>query len=186
MKAAIILIGPPMAGKTTLSRLIAEKLELPHTCLDDLRWKYMQEIGYRKELDNEFRQRGGFLARALYWQLFGAHTVERFLAEHEGGVLDFGGGATVYDSAEANERIRQALAPYANVFLILPSPDLNESYHVLSERLAREPVELNFDFIAHFLQHPANYELARHIVYTNGRSANECRDLIIRLSRPGS
>ncbi len=174
-----------MAGKSTLAKLTAEELGVPNYSLDELRWQYMREIGYKKDLDDEIRQKGGFLARALYWQLFGAYTVERFLAEHEGGVLDFGGGHTVFDSEESNARIRRALAPYANIFLILPSPDTDESHRILSERLAREPVELNFDFIAYFLQHPANYELAKHTIYTNGRSANECRDLIIELSGLG-
>lgn len=186
MKTDIILIGPPTAGKTTIAKLIAEELSVPIYSLDDLRWKYMKEIGYDEDLDNEFRQKGGFLARALYWQLFGPYTVERFLAEYEGGILDLGGGHTVYESKEANERIKKALAPYANIFLILPSPDLDESYRILSERLAREPVELNFDFIAHFLKHPANYELAKHTIYTDGHSAYECRDLIIKLSGFGN
>lgn len=182
MKSDIILIGPPTAGKSTLAKLIAEELGLPNYSLDELRWKYMREIGYDKELDNEIRQKGGFLARALYWQLFGAYTVERFLDEYKDGVLDFGGGHTVFDSEESNDRIKRALAPYPNVFLILPSPNLNESYRILSERLAREPVELNFDFIAYFLRHPANYAVAKHTIYTNGRSATACRDLIIELS----
>jgi hypothetical protein len=171
-----------MAGKTTLAKLLAAELQIPRYSLDDLRWPYMKEIGYDKDLDNEFRRRGGFLARALYWQLFGAYVVERFLADHHGGVLDFGGGHTVYDNRESLERVKRALARYPNVFLILPSPDMNSSIHVLTDRLAKEPVELNFDFVTHFVRHPANYELAKHIVYTEGRTAGECKDLILGLT----
>jgi hypothetical protein len=185
MKRDIVLIGPPMAGKSTLAKLTAEELRLPLFSLDELRFQYMKEIGYDKDLDDEIRAKGGFLARALYWQLFGAYTVERFLAENEGGVLDFGGGHTVFDNDEANERIKRALSPYPNIFLILPAPDIKKSHSILSERLAREPVELNFDFIAYFLQHPANYEIAKHTIYTNGRSAIECKDLIIDLADYG-
>ena len=171
-----------MAGKTTLAKSLAAELAIPRYSLDDLRWRYMKEIGYDEDLDREFRQRGGFLARSLYWQLFGAYVVERFLAEHHGGVMDFGGGHTIYDSQESSERVKNALAPYYNVFLILPSPDMEKSIRVLSDRLAKEPVELNFDFITNFVRHLANYELAKHTIYTGGQTPEECRDQILELT----
>jgi len=44
MPSDIILIGPPMAGKSTLAMLLAEKLQVPCYSLDDLRWSYMKEF----------------------------------------------------------------------------------------------------------------------------------------------
>ena len=46
MNATVILIGPISAGKSTIARLLAEKLDLPHRALDDDRWNYYKEIGY--------------------------------------------------------------------------------------------------------------------------------------------
>lgn len=177
----IILIGPPMAGKSTLAQSLSVAMNLPAYNLDELRWGYMREIGYDKALDDEIRCRGGFLARALYWQLFGPYTVERFLAEHHNCIMDFGGGHTVYDSTEAQIRVKRALAPYPNVVLVLPSPDLDRSIEILNDRLAQEPVELNFDFSRHFVKHPANYELARHIIYTEGKSVDDSTDELLGL-----
>ena len=61
----IILIGPVRTGKSTLGKLLAEKLGLPQVSLDDLRWKYYGEIGYDEDLAQEFRKQGGFLALVL-------------------------------------------------------------------------------------------------------------------------
>lgn len=51
MTSDIILIGPPMAGKSTLAVLLSEALKVPKYSLDELRWSFMKEIGYDEELD---------------------------------------------------------------------------------------------------------------------------------------
>ncbi len=43
MPADIILIGPGQTGKSTLGRLLAEKLDRPQYSLDQLRWTYYRE-----------------------------------------------------------------------------------------------------------------------------------------------
>lgn len=42
----IILIGPMSAGKSTIGKLLAEKLGIPQYSVDDVRWDYYREIGY--------------------------------------------------------------------------------------------------------------------------------------------
>lgn len=173
------MIGPSKAGKSTLAVLLAQRLNLPHRSLDEERWRFMREIGYDEELDRVFRATGGFLARALYWQLFNAYVVERFLAEHEQCVMHLGAGHSVCDSTEMLDRVERALAPYPNVVLILPSPDPDESIRVLNERLVADGVRFNFDFSAHFVRHPSNYRLARYVVYTEGKTPQETAEEIL-------
>lgn len=181
MPSDIILIGPTKAGKSTLASTLSERLGVPRCSLDDARWAYMREVGYDKELDTLFRELGGTLARVLYWQLFGPYTVERFLAEHSGCVMDFGAGHTVYHNTEMLEQVERALTPYPNVFLILPSPDPEESIRILNQRLTEEGVRFNFDFSAHFVTHPSNYRLAKAIVYTEGKTPEQTADEILAL-----
>ena len=79
------------------------------------------------------------------------------------------------------ERVERALMPYPNVFLILPSPDPQESIRILNERLAAEGVRYNFDFSAHFIKLTSNYRLAKAIVYTEGKTPEQTADEILAL-----
>ena len=181
IKSDIILIGPVRAGKSTLSKLLSERLGRPQVALDDLRWKYYREIGYDDKLAKTIRQRGGLLALVLYWQLFDAYAVERILAEHHDCIFDFGAGAVTLESHENLARVRLALAPYPNVVLVLPSPDTDETLEILKARDVLPPADLNFDFNRHFLERGFYQHLARHTVFTQGKLPEETRDDILGL-----
>ena len=179
MKNEILLLGPVRSGKSTLGRLLAQQLGIPQVSLDKIRWQYYQEIGYDTEVARTIRRQGGFLALVLYWQLFDAYSVERVLAEHCHCVVDFGAGVGVYESQEQFARVQRVLAPYRNVFLILPSPDRVESLQILRERDQNPPNDLNFDFNDHFLTHHGYYDLAKFTVFTKGRSPEEtCAEIL--------
>jgi hypothetical protein len=184
MRDEILLLGPVRTGKSTLGGLLAQQLGVPQVSLDERRWGYYAEIGYDAELAQTIRRQGGFLALMLYWQLFDAYSVERVLAEYPHCVIDFGAGVGVYESHEQFARVQQALAAYRNVFLILPSADRMESLQILRARDEEPPLDLNFDFNAHFLVHPGYYALAKFTVYTQGRTpAESCAEILTLASR---
>ena len=58
MNSTIILIGPLGAGKSTVGRLLADKLGLPQCSLDEVRWAYFEELGYDKEMASKIAQAG--------------------------------------------------------------------------------------------------------------------------------
>lgn len=182
----IILIGPPSVGKSTLGKLLSARLGLLQIALDEIRRKYYEEIGYDDALAKELKQKGGFIALAFYWKLFDTHSVERVLADHHNCVFDFGAGATVNENRQLFERVERALAPYPNVFLILPSPDLDLSIQILNERtIPRLPGTYGqgFNWNEYFVRHPANGRLAKHIVYTIGKTPEETCEEILELAR---
>jgi len=183
MPSDIILIGPVRTGKSTLGRLLADKLGLPHVALDDQRWNYYQEIGYDEILAQHIRQTGGFVALVFYWKLFDAYAVERVLADHHDCVIAFGAGHSVFESQELFARVQKALAPYPNVVLVLPSPDRQESIRILNER-TRDLVGSfgqGFNWNEYFVRHRSNYDLAKLVVYTKDKTPEETRDEILEL-----
>ena len=182
----IILIGPMSAGKSTIGKLLAEKLGLPQLAVDENRWEYYEEIGFDKALEAKIASEQGMVGLLRYWKPFEAYAVERVLAEHSGCVIDFGAGHSVYEDDALFARVQSALNPYPNVILLLPSANLDESAKILNDRFAqlleREGVELDsnlFDVNEHFIKHPSNHKLAKMTIYTNGKSPEETCDEIL-------
>lgn len=183
----IILIGPIGAGKSTQGQLLSERLRLPRRAMDDVRFDYYKEIGWTEADQDAAGRRGGFKAVYAYWKPFELHAVERILSDAADRVIDFGAGHSVFEDEAMLARAERALAPFPHVVLLLPSPDDDESVRLLRERTG--PVESNgMDFHDHFVRHPSNRRLAKHVVYTAGRTPEETRDEIVALvgARPAA
>ena len=176
----IILIGPISTGKSTLGRLLAQKLGIPQCSMDDIRLDYYKEINYDEQLAKQIREKEGFQGIYRYWKPFEAYAVERVLSEYSSCVIDFGAGHSVYEDDELFKRVQQVLEPYINVVLILPSPDLEESIQILNERNGGI-VSNGFDLNEYFVKHHSNYDLAKFVVYTKGKLPEEARDEILKI-----
>ena len=174
----IILIGAMGAGKSTIGRLLAQKLDLPQVSMDRLRWDYYAEVGWSKEKQKQIAENQGFAGVYHYWKQYDLYAVERLLDEHHNCVIDFGAGHSIYEESEDLERACELLAPYTNVILLLPSPDLNESVEILRQRnqLIINGMEANKLTITH----PSNWKLATHVVYTERQTPLETRDEILK------
>ena len=186
-ESMIILIGPVRAGKSVIAEALADRLGLAHVSLDEERWKYYAEIGYDEAEVSRIVKSDGMMALIRYWKPFEAHAVERVLDDHPGSVLDLGAGHSVYEDSELFAQVQRALAPYPNVILLLPSPDLDESVRILNERFAQllseevgqvDPSLL--DLNEHFVRNSSNRTLAKMVVYTNGQTPDETCEEILR------
>jgi shikimate kinase len=191
METTVILIGPMSAGKSTLAVRLSNRLGLPRLEMDKLRWGYYAEIGYDpQEAARLAESDEGMMALIRYWKPFEAHAVARALEEHRGCVLDFGAGHSVYEDESLFTDVERALAPFQHVFLILPSPDPRRSIEVLNRRfrqlLQREVGEVDerlLELNEHFARHPSNRRLAKHVIYTKGKTPEETCEEIIKTIR---
>lgn len=184
-KDFIILIGPYGAGKSTLADLLSERLTMPTESLD-LHQHYYAEAGFDR---HEFRRliNGPTpLDADLYFQTFFPHAVARILADYPHHIIDLGAGHTVYQDEALFEHVRQTLAPYPNVVLILPSPDPDTSIKVLRDRVKERPgssyfLNHQFDFFTHWVKSHCNADLARITIYTEGKSPEQSADELMHL-----
>ncbi|MCG8325314.1 MAG: hypothetical protein MI673_07335, partial [Thiotrichales bacterium] len=107
-QAAIALIGPMCAGKSSIAKLLARRLKRPRVEADELRWDYYEEIGYdHDKVKQIMTEGGGYQEMFAYWKPFEVHLVERILMDHPGAVVDFGAGHSVHEDAEHFQRVQQ-------------------------------------------------------------------------------
>ena len=176
-RGEIILIGPIGAGKSTLGRLLAGKRGLPQVSLDDLRFDYFREIGYDEDFGRRLRAEQGFPALVAYWKPFEAHAVERVLADHRDCIFDFGAGYAIHEDESLFKRVQTALAPFRHVVLLLPDTSVEISQAIME---SYDPVVArDRDINLHFLTHPSNGLLAKHVIYWRGLSPQETCDRVL-------
>jgi shikimate kinase len=177
MNSTIILIGPIGAGKTTVGHLLAEKLDLPFCSVDDVREAYYRKVGYDKNVASQIASsKEGLQGVLRYSKPFEAQMVEQVLADHH-GIIDFGASNSVFDDKDLFARVEKALAPYPNVILLLPAPDLDESVEILKDRLIQMLTKSGqgftdelFELNEYFVKHPSNHRLAKLVIYTKDKT----------------
>jgi hypothetical protein len=177
----VFLIGPVGAGKSTLGKLLSERLGRPQIALDRIRWDYYKEIGYDEAVQREIDEREGFAGVYRYWKPFELHAVVRALHDHQACVMDFGAGHSIQERDADFAHIQALLAPYPNVILLLPSPDLDESVAILEER--NTPKIDAVPLTQYLVTHPAFRSLATHVVYTHNSTPEEASAAILGLAR---
>lgn len=168
----VILIGPMFTGKSTVGSQLSRKLNRNQAPLDVLRWNYYKEIGYDDEKAGEIYKKDKFFGLFLYSQPYHAHAVERVLADYPDSIIDFGAGHSVYPDATLLERVRNVLAPYPNIVLILPSPDLAEAKQILRERFFGLMAQF-YDLHEGFTRSGVFQKLAKQTVYTQDKTPQE-------------
>ena len=190
MKEVIFLIGPIRAGKSTIAQLLSKQLSLPRFRMDVLRFEYYKELGYDEKLAKKIEDENGFLALLEYWKPFDVHAVKRVLQDCKSGIIDFGGGLSVYEDENLLAQVERALEPFQNVILLLPSEDYQESLNILNLRMEEKEYKEYFQSTGvssrkkmniKFVGHHSNKRLAKHIFYTKDKLPEETCDEIIEL-----
>jgi shikimate kinase len=166
----IILTGPGKSGKSTVGRLLAERLGLPFYDLAADAERYYEAAGGTGEAADRAWQEGGFAGWYEFMRPFEAAAVEQGLAEHQGHVVELGALQVTYDDEGLRARVRAAVGD-TPVVLLLPAEETEQAAQVLEERQRAtwHGVEVN----EYFVRHPANESLAKAIVYTKDRTPAE-------------
>jgi shikimate kinase len=178
MKPEIILIGPIGSGKSTVAELLSMSTGCPRRSMDELRWQYYDEIDYDRDLARQKRTQEGFWGLYQYWKPFEVYAVGRLLSSFHQCIFDLGGGHTVYEDDKLFQQVRDLLAPYPHVVLLIPSPNIEESIQILHSRNGYDS-DGQREVNEHLVRHHSNYDLAKHIVYTKDKEPDQICDEIL-------
>jgi hypothetical protein len=129
--STIIILGPQGVGKSTVTKLLGEKLQMPVISSDDYinqgDWamEKNKKEGWLKRKENEFGGAIDFLETNLGKPV----------------ILDIGGSHGVWEG-EQLKQILSMISNYPNRFLILPTKDMQKSKEFLRSRLLKREMDV--------------------------------------------
>lgn len=182
MRKEPIIIGPPTVGKTTVSKLLAEKMGLPCVSMDEILFSYFKEVGFDEAHWKLIAEKLGRPAAYRYLKVFGSYGVKRILEDHKDCVFDFGGGGVTGEFPDEFAAMKSLLRNFSNIVFLIPSPDKKESLQYLYDRLQIRPP--GWTILEHIIFHHAHDELAKHIIYVKDKSPVQIRDEILERLNP--
>ncbi|MEO7716578.1 MAG: shikimate kinase [Capsulimonas sp.] len=181
----LVLIGPSKSGKSTVGPLVAASLGIPFLRLDIIDLA-REHASFDNELANKASAMGGVTAWYQYLLPLGVEALEYALSDSEPAVIEVSRWYPDPNDADLFGRVRTALSQFSHVVMLAPTTDPSRSFQILKERWTAllDGVDMNL----YFLRHPANSILAKHTVYTKGRTPQETHEEIILLldSVPGT
>lgn len=159
---AVVLVGPPGAGKTTVGRLVANRLGTGFRDTDD---DIEQKVG--KSIGEIFVESGEPAFRALE-----RDAVRRALVDHT-GVLALGGGAVVDPATRALLRGRSVVFLDVGLAAAAERCGLNRSRPLLLTNMRAQLRSLLAE------RRPYYEEVATSVIDTNRRTTEEVADEVL-------
>ena len=171
------------AGKTTVGKIITDSWAFAYDHLWQSSFEIIKEIGFAPEQQGEAYPRGGMDGLYRFMMPFDAYAIRRVLEGKPQGVLELGAPQSVLDDPELFAQAQQTLLPFRNVVLLIPAPDREESFRILESR--EEKTLINGKEIAeYFVTQSLNAELAKHTVYTKGKTPERTGEEMLSLVDP--
>lgn len=177
---SILLIGPPNVGKSEVSSLLSEKLNMPIISLEDSRDKYYKELGYDKKYADKLKKENGYLARYKYSKKFESYHVSNFLKTITmPSIIKFQASQTVYEDDKLFSDVKKEISKFKNVVLLLPDIDLQDCWTKIN-RNGKVPVGSDLSKLNwHLISSPCNTNLATITICICGRTSEEIVDEIL-------
>jgi len=177
----ITITGPRSVGKSTISKIVAKKLDLKFISSDEIGEKSMKKYG---GLDKAIKSGiiGKFIKDSSYGLIRAVYRKDNF-------VFDLAGGAFKSRKyAEASKKVRETAKRNSTVIGLLPSKKVGESVDILFSRESKrdhfmgmdklellEKVKDDFKRFPKILNKNCDF-----IVYTEGKSPKEVADEIVK------
>ena len=177
----IVIIGPMCSGKTSVAKVLAKTLTLPRYPLDSLRWYYYLKFGLDLSED-DVKKQGNFEDLLKFRKSYDLLVVEHALKEFRNGILEFGASHSYWEENGRLNKAKTLLSETRNIFLLLPTSNPKVNVSILNNRLAFRnklpDLRILQSVNRKMIIGKSNFELAKHIIYTEGMSPDQIAETI--------
>lgn len=174
---AIVLVGPPAAGKSTIGALLARALDRGFVDVDAVAAPLYAEVGWSTTRFQQLIASQGYEHAHHAWEPALTHAVERLVRGHPQAVIALGAGHTHCIRLDLRGRVAAALAEAERVVLLRPAVDIDESVRVLRERCiaskGHDWVRDGVDWLHRWCTDGCDEQFATAIVHTAGETAEQ-------------
>jgi shikimate kinase len=177
----LTITGPRSVGKSTISKIVAEKLGMKHFSSDELGEQAMKHVG---GLDKAIKSGAieGFIKEKGYTLILDVfHKNNNFVFDLSGGSINS------RKFKEASEEVRKTAKEHSTIIGLLPSKNFEESVHILFKREKERAHFKEMDEKELFEKTKEDYSkfpvlfdtFCNFIIYTNQKTPEEIAEEII-------
>lgn len=168
MNNSIILIGPMGVGKSTVSKELCKRINLPRVSLDN-----------RDQLARYYSQRDKF----SHFKEFEFYLTASVLTDlKKPAIIDFGAGHSIYENPIMFFEMKKLITRFSNVIFLIPSKNKEEAIEILNERISKRDGNIPRATAdnRHFIERSnLNSQLASTIIYTQGKTPEEITEELL-------
>lgn len=181
-KMKIIIIGPMGIGKSTVSKIISEKLDFKLYDFDELRYHmYLEMEGYSKDKERDIAINEPKENLFKYWKPFEVKQLEILLENNE-GIFDVGGGHVVQEDPSLYNRVYDLLKNEPYVINLYYCEDIDESIKALSYRgdIPEEALEFYGRLNTYFININMYKDFSKYNIETRNKTYEDIADEILK------
>ena len=177
----ITITGPRSVGKSTISKIVAKKLDLKFISSDKIGEKSMKKYG---GLDKAIKSGliGKFIKNSAYGLIREVYRKDNFVFDLSGGAF----ASRKYN--EASKKVRETAKKNSIIIGLLPSKNARESIDLLFLREGKrdhfkgmDKLELLEKVKEDFMKYPRILDrYCDFIIYTKGKSSKDVADEIVK------
>lgn len=184
MPEHIVLIAPPGIPKMVVGVHTARMLDLPLHSPDDFTDDEWKTFGFDATADVKSWAEGGAYANYQLHRSLRLRVLGHMLNKPERSVIVLPPDYVVQEDADLLEQTKALLDNIKYVILLTPTDNVNENAVLLDADLKDFP---DWSVVnAYWVNNPSNERLAKHIVYTKGKTEEQTRDEILALRQDGA
>jgi shikimate kinase len=183
MEESIVLLGASKVGKSSVAKILAERLGLPVRATSEIGLPQYIQFGYDDKVADKVWDEQGPIGHHRYCEAVNLRVLQHIFGQEGAAIYDLQPDYIVFSEPTLYNEARELLMPHNNVVLLQEVPDIDAAAEILRQK-EEEANRLVEDVNRQLVESPSNYALAKITVYTKDRTPEQsAAEIMSKLDR---